>query len=118
MALNGRLSIGNIQAFIQYMGQLNQPLVQFGQIANLLQSTVAAAERVFDFLEEKEEKAELDLLENTTSSTLSASSASVLPQSIRGEVEFQHVHFGYEKDKPVIKDFSIHINPGQKVAIV
>jgi ATP-binding cassette subfamily B protein len=59
LALQGRLSIGSIQAFIQYMGQFNQPLVQLGQIANLLQSTVAAAERVFDFLEEKEEKSDL-----------------------------------------------------------
>ena len=104
LALNGRLSIGDIQAFIQYMTQFNQPIVQIGQTANLLQSTVAAAERVFDFLDEKEEVAD-------------GSDAAVL-ECIRGEVEFENVRFGYEKGKVVIKKFSTHIKPGQKVAIV
>ncbi|GHW02898.1 ABC transporter [candidate division SR1 bacterium] len=104
LAFQGRLSIGSIQAFIQYMGQFNQPLVQLGQIANLLQSTVAAAERVFDFLEEKEEKADLP--------------NPVQLGKIKGEVTFDKVHFAYEEGKPIIKHFSAHIQPGQQVAIV
>ncbi|MCL1929892.1 ABC transporter ATP-binding protein/permease [Candidatus Saccharibacteria bacterium] len=104
LALNGRLSIGDIQAFIQYMSQFNQPIVQVGQIANLLQSTVAAAERVFDFLDEKEEVSD-------------KANVATLDQ-VRGEVEFENVRFSYEKGKVVIKKFSAHIKPGQKVAIV
>ncbi|MDR1032771.1 MAG: ABC transporter ATP-binding protein/permease [Candidatus Nomurabacteria bacterium] len=104
LALNGRLSIGDIQAFIQYMSQFNQPIVQAGQIANLLQSTVAAAERVFEFLEEAEE-------------TPDPAHAQKL-SSVKGEVVFNGVHFGYEKGQPIIKNFSAHIKPGQKVAIV
>lgn len=104
LAFQGRLSIGSIQAFIQYMGQFNQPLVQLGQIANLLQSTVAAAERVFDFLEEKEEKADLP--------------NPVQLGKIKWEVTFDKVHFAYEEGKPIIKHFSAHIQPGQQVAIV
>jgi ATP-binding cassette subfamily B protein len=104
LALNGRLSIGDIQAFIQYMSQLNQPIVQIGQIANLLQSTVAAAERVFNFLEEEEEEPDL----------LAAKSL----RRVRGEIEFSNVKFAYEKGKPVIRNFLARIRPGQKVAIV
>jgi ATP-binding cassette subfamily B protein len=104
LALNGRLSIGDIQAFIQYVSQFNQPIVQVGQIANLLQSTVAAAERVFEFLEETEE-------------TLDPANAKTLAKT-KGEVVFNNVHFGYEPGKPVIKNFSAHIKPGAKVAIV
>ncbi|MDR0591062.1 MAG: ABC transporter ATP-binding protein/permease [Candidatus Nomurabacteria bacterium] len=104
LALNGRLSIGDIQAFIQYVSQFNQPIVQVGQIANLLQSTVAAAERVFEFLEETEEVPDPAKPQQIT--------------KVKGEVVFENVHFGYEPDKPVIKNFSAHIKPGQKVAIV
>jgi ATP-binding cassette subfamily B protein len=104
LALNGRLSIGDIQAFIQYMSQFNQPITQVAQIVNMLQSTVAAAERVFEFLEEKEETA--DVAEPITI------------EKPRGEVEFANVKFGYSADKPVIRNFSAHIQPGQKVAIV
>jgi len=104
MALNGQLSIGDIQAFIQYMNQFSQPIVQIGQITNLLQSTVAAAERVFDFLDEEEETPD-----NSDAKTLS---------KIHGEIEFENVRFGYEEDKVIIKNFSAHVKPGQKVAIV
>jgi len=98
------LSIGDIQAFIQYMNQFSQPIVQIGQIANLMQSTVAAAERVFDFLDEEEE----------TPDSLGAKTLS----KVRGEVDFKNVRFGYEEGKVVIKNFSTHVKPGQKVAIV
>jgi ATP-binding cassette subfamily B protein len=104
LALNGRLSIGDIQAFIQYMSQFNQPIVQIGQITNLLQSTVAAAERVFNFLDEAEEtpdKVDVETLKR-----------------VSGEVEFSNIKFAYEKGKPVIRNFSAHVRPGQKVAIV
>lgn len=104
LALNGRLSIGDIQAFIQYMSQFNQPIVQIGQITNLLQSTVAAAERVFDFLDEKEE----------TPDKLDAISLG----KVRGDVGFKNVRFGYEKGKVVIGSFSAHIKAGQRIAIV
>jgi ATP-binding cassette subfamily B protein len=111
LTIYNSISIGGIQAFIQYVQQFNQPIAQAAQIANILQSTVAAAERVFEFLEESEEVPDA---EN------GASFAD--PQSDdltgEGEVEFKNVKFSYEKGKPVIKDFSAHIKPGQKVAIV
>lgn len=104
LAINNRVSIGDIQAFIQYVSQLNHPLVQAAQIANILQSTTAAAERVFDFLEENEE--EKDPVD-----------AKVL-ESVKGDISFNNVVFGYEPNKTVIKGFSAQIKPGQKVAIV
>ena len=96
--------VGDIVAFIQYVRSFNQPLAQVANIANVLQSTLAAAERVFAFLEEPEESA--DPME--TAST----------DSIRGTVTFDHVHFGYNPEQTVIKDFSATIHQGQKVAIV
>ncbi len=104
LAINGRLKIGDIQAFIQYIDQFNQPLVQVANIANVLQSTAAAAERVFEFLDEPEEKAEgKDLVKLA---------------NVKGEVEFDNVVFGYEPDQTIIKGLSAHIKPGQRVAIV
>ena len=104
LAINGRLKIGDIQAFIQYIDQFNQPLVQVANIANILQSTAAAAERVFEFLDEPEEKAEgKDLVKLT---------------HVKGEVEFDNVVFGYKPDQTIIKGLSAHIKPGQRVAIV
>ena len=104
LAINGRLKIGDIQAFIQYINQFNQPLVQVANIANVLQSTAAAAERVFEFLDEPEEKAEgKDLVKLT---------------HVKGEVEFDNVVFGYKPDQTIIKGLSAHIKPGQRVAIV
>ena len=104
LAINGRLKIGDIQAFIQYINQFNQPLVQVANIANVLQSTAAAAERVFEFLDEPEEKAEgKDLVKLTHA---------------KGEVEFDNVVFGYRPDQTIIKGLSAHIKPGQRVAIV
>ena len=104
LAINGRLKIGDIQAFIQYVDQFNQPLVQVANIANILQSTAAAAERVFEFLDEPEEAVESNNL--------------VKLSDIKGEVEFDNVVFGYKPDQTIIKGLSAHIKPGQRVAIV
>ncbi|MCL2451421.1 ABC transporter ATP-binding protein/permease [Candidatus Saccharibacteria bacterium] len=104
LALNGRLNIGDIQAFIQYMGQINQPITQVAQIANLFQSTAAAAERVFVFLDEKEEPTE-------------SPDAKILSK-ISGQVEFNKINFSYEPGKKIIRNFSAHIKPGAKIALV
>jgi len=104
LAINGKIRIGDIQAFIQYVNQFNQPIVQTANIANVLQSTAAAAERVFEFLDEKEELAE--------------DGKKIMPQVIKGEVKFDNVVFGYDKNKVVIKGFNADIKPGQRIAIV
>lgn len=104
LAINGRLKIGDIQAFIQYVDQFNQPLVQVANVANILQSTAAAAERVFEFLDEPEEAVESNNL--------------VKLSGVKGEVEFDNVVFGYKPDQTIIKGLSAHIKPGQRVAIV
>lgn len=104
LAIKGQLKVGDIQAFIQYMQQFNQPITQVANIANILQSTAAAAERVFEFIDETEEKSE-------TQSTVKL-------ENVKGEVEFKNVMFGYDPDKMIIKNLSAHIKPGQRVAIV
>ncbi|MFA6552890.1 MAG: ABC transporter ATP-binding protein [Patescibacteria group bacterium] len=104
LAIHGRVNIGDIQAFIQYVNQFNQPIIQTANIANVLQSTAASAERVFEFLAEGEE------------TTDSADSKALT--SVRGAVEFDHVHFGYNPDKIIIGDFTAHVEPGQRIAIV
>ena len=104
LAIQGRVQIGDIQAFIQYLSQFTQPVTQTANVANVLQSTAAAAERVFEFLDESEERAEV--------------AAPVRLSEVRGEVEFDHVVFGYDPETIVIKDFSAHVAPGQRVAIV
>jgi len=104
LAINGKISIGDIQAFVQYMSQFTQPISQTANIVNILQATASAAERVFDFLAEPEENIE----ENTVAA----------PKTIRGEVELKNVNFGYDDDKLIIKNFSVHIKPKQSVAIV
>ena len=104
LAINGRLQVGDIQAFIQYMRQFNQPIEQTANIANVLQSTAAAAERVFEFIDEPEEAREgRDL---------------VKLEKVKGGVEFDNVTFGYNPDEPVIKGLSARVKPGQRVAIV
>jgi ATP-binding cassette subfamily B multidrug efflux pump len=100
----GTLTIGAIASFIQYVRQFNQPLMQIANISNVLQQTAAAAERVFEFLEEGEEIAE--------------TSSPVALGKVSGHVEFRNVHFGYDPSQPVIKDFSAEASPGQKIAIV
>jgi ATP-binding cassette subfamily B protein len=104
LAIRGRINIGDIQAFIQYNSQFNQPIQQAANVANVLQSTAAAAERVFEFLAEPEESAE--------------SAKPVRLTHVRGEVEFDHVVFGYTSEKTIIKDLSARAAPGQRVAIV
>lgn len=104
LAINGRVSIGDIQAFIQYMNQFTQPIMQTANVANVMQVTVAAAERVFEFLDEPDE-----VPDNITAS---------LPTRVRGAVSFDKVNFSYVKGSPVIKQFSAQIQPGQNVAIV
>jgi ATP-binding cassette subfamily B protein len=104
LAINRVIGIGDIAAFIQYVNQFNQPIAQFSQIMNVLQSAVAASERVFEFLEEPEQSLEEGL------------SSGLLP--VKGEVEFRGVQFEYEAGKPVIKDFSAKIKAGQMAAIV
>lgn len=105
LAINGKISIGDIQAFIQYMNQFTQPISQTANIANIMQVTAAAAERIFDFLDEKEEEVE-------------NSKQVIDPKLVHGEVTFENVNFGYIKGNPIIKHFSTHINPKQNVAIV
>ncbi|WP_294344410.1 ABC transporter ATP-binding protein [uncultured Clostridium sp.] len=104
LAVLGKITVGDIVAFTQYIRTFMQPIAQAGQIANVLQSTAAAAERVFEFLDEEEE------VDNVTES--------VDPKNVEGAVEFKDVHFGYNEDKIIINDFSAKIKPGQRVAIV
>lgn len=104
LTIKNRISVGDIQAFIQYIRNFNQPIAQTAQIANVLQSTAAAAERVFEFLDEEEE--------------VKDPIAPVATEEINGEVEFEHVHFGYNEDRTIINDFNAKIKPGQRVAIV
>jgi len=104
LAINGKISIGDIQAFIQYMNQFTQPISQTANIVNILQATAAAAERVFDFLDEKEERDE--------------KATEKFPKVIKGEVVLNNVNFGYSPKKLIIKNFSVHIKPKQSVAIV
>jgi len=115
LAVNGRLTVGDIQAFIQYVRQFTQPLTQVANISNILQQTTAAAERVFEFLEQSEE-----IPESATPIRVNTgeNKDSELNVHIDGSVQFAHVHFGYSPDKIIIKDFSANIRPGQKVAIV
>ena len=106
LASGNTISIGDIQAFIQYVRQFNQPISQLAQIMNQLQSTAAAAERVFEFLAEPEMEPEQALL----------SSEEV--KQLDGSVTFDHVRFGYTPEKTIINDFSMHVHAGQSVAIV
>jgi len=110
LATQGVVNVGDIQAFIQYMRQFTQPIIQTSNIANVLQSTAAAAERVFEFLGEKEE-----IANNDTSILMDVKTKE---NSLKGEVEFKDIFFGYDKSKPVIKGFSTIIKQGQRVAIV
>ena len=101
---SGVISVGDVQAFIQYVRNFTQPVAQLANISNTLQSTAAAAERVFEFLDEEEEVPETAYPAD--------------PSAAKGDVEFQHVHFGYSEDKIIIHDFSCHVEAGQSIAIV
>ncbi|GAB4528751.1 MAG: ABC transporter ATP-binding protein [Anaerolineales bacterium] len=104
LVAQGTITVGDIQAFIQYVRSFTQPITQLANISNVLQGTVAAAERVFAFLAEAEETPECE--------------SPVAVENLRGQVSFQDVHFSYEAGKPVIQGFSAEIQPGQNVAIV
>ncbi|MCH5344353.1 MAG: ABC transporter ATP-binding protein [Acetatifactor sp.] len=104
LAIRGSIEIGDIQAFITYVKNFTQPMQQLAQVTNMMQSMVAAVERVFEFLEEEEE----DQI------TVNA----VPVENVKGIVDFKHVRFGYDPDQVIIKDFNAHVNQGQQIAIV
>lgn len=102
--IKGSIEVGDIQSFFQYIRNFTQPIQQIAQVTNLLQSSVAASERVFEFLDEPEEEQKAE--------------DPVNPENLTGEVEFDHVSFGYQPDKIIIHDFSAKVKDGQKIAIV
>ena len=114
MAAGGTMTIGGIQAFIQYVRSFTQPITQMANISNQLQMTVAAAERVFEFLEEKEEA----VIKPRLSLAHRSEEPSAEKIRLKGDVQFSHVRFGYDPDEVIIKDFSADVKAGQKVAIV
>lgn len=115
-AVNGKVSVGDIQAFIQYVRQFTQPIMQVANISNVLQQTIASAERVFNFLEEEEEVPEaVNPIRINHDDNLPDTELNV---HIKGSVQFAHVHFGYNPDKIIINDFCANVKSGQKVAIV
>ena len=107
LAISGRVSIGDIQAFIQYVRNFNQPISQVANVANQLQSTAAAAERIFELIEEEEEAG----IDHEADDIIDV-------DHIEGRVAFENIHFGYNEEEPVINDFSFTAEPGQRVAIV
>ncbi|MCI6465003.1 MAG: ABC transporter ATP-binding protein/permease [Faecalicatena sp.] len=104
LTIKNAIEVGDIQSFIQYVRNFTQPIQQIAQVANMLQSTAAASERVFEFLEEEEE-------DQTVPNPVSV-------EGLQGNVEFDHVHFGYNPEKIIINDFSAKVKEGQKIAIV
>ncbi len=104
LAINGRITIGDIQAFIAYVKNFTQPIQQMAQVTNMMQSMAAAAERVFEFLGEEEE-------DQTTENAVSI-------DRVDGIVDFKHVQFGYKEDQIIIQDFNAHVKQGQQIAIV
>ena len=104
LAINGKITVGNIQSFIQYNKQFTQPINQIAQVSSMLQAMVAATERIFEFLEEDEEVE--TYVEGTTT------------EDLKGNVKFDHVKFGYNPENTVIKDFNADVHEGQKIAIV
>ena len=104
LAIRGTIGVGEIQAFIQYVRNFTQPIQQIAQVANMLQSMSAASERVFEFLDEEEEELTVE--------------HAVHLDHVNGYVDFSHVSFGYNPGQIIIRDFSAHVTPGQKIAIV
>lgn len=117
LSIKGTIEVGDIQSFIQYVKQFTQPIQQVAQVSNLLQSTVAAAERVFEFLDEEEES-QLAEHHATMIDEKTGEERNVTPADLQGSVTFDHVKFGYLPDKVIIHDFSAKVKPGQKIAIV
>ena len=114
-ASSGVITIGDIQAFIQYVRQFTQPITQVANITNILQQTAAAAERVFEFLNEEEEVPES---EHAVTVNNTDEPDTELNVHIDGSVQFAHIHFGYDPKKTIIEDFSANVSPGSKIAIV
>jgi len=104
LAIQQLITVGDIQAFIQYVNSFTRPITQIANISNVLQQTAAAAERVFEFLEEEEEIPDVE--------------KSIVPDEIKGHVEFQNVQFSYDPDEIIINDFSADVQPGQNIALV
>ncbi len=104
LVINGTITVGDIQAFIQYVRSFMQPIAQIANISNVLQQTMAAAERVFEFLAEPEEQAD--------------TTVPLVMEKVEGRVDFKDVHFGYNPDKIIINGFSFYAEPGQRIAIV
>ena len=104
LAIQGTITVGNIQSFIQYNKQFTQPINQLAQISNMLQAMMAAAERIFEFIEEPEE--------------VVTAKGNIDTSKLKGNVEFKHVKFGYDPDRTIIKDFNASVHEGQKIAIV
>ena len=104
LTIHGKIQIGQIQSFFQYIRNFTMPITQLSQVANMFQSTAAAAERVFEFLEADEE--------------LPTTATPLVTTGLEGNVEFQNVRFGYTPDKIIIHDFSAKVSKGQKIAIV
>lgn len=104
LCINGRLSIGMIQSFIQYLRQFSQPINQVTNIASIMQATMAAAQRVFEFLDAKEEVPE--------------SEEPQFPESREGNVDFSHVRFGYTEGRTLIHDLDLHVHAGDKIVMV
>ncbi len=103
-AVKGKITVGNIQSFIQYNKQFTQPIGQIAQISSTIQAMIAAAERIFEFLEENEEIEDVKKPIST--------------DNLKGNIKFEHVHFGYDSDKTIIEDFNCDVKDGQKIAIV
>lgn len=103
-AFNGTLSIGNLQAFVQYVWQVNQPITTISQLSGIMQSAGAAAGRIFELLDESEEVQGMVM--------------TTLPEKVQGTVEFDHISFSYNEKNPLMTDISVHVNPGEMVAIV
>lgn len=122
LAIKGVIEVGEIQAFIQYVKNFTQPITQVAQVSNMFQSTAAAAERVFEFLEEPEEDVTAEKTDSPKSTdsgeTVSGTAYACSSEKKQGAVSFEHVKFGYQPDKVIIHDFSCEVKPGQTVAIV
>lgn len=104
LAINGKITVGNIQSFIQYNKQFTQPINQIAQVSSMLQAMVAATERIFEFIEEDEE--------------VETAKGCITTEGLKGNITFEHVKFGYNPDNIVIKDFNASVHEGQKIAIV
>ena len=117
LALVGTIEVGQIQSFIQYVRSFNQPIAQLAQVANMLQSTAAAAERIFEFLDEEEEE-QFSSHHAKVRDYLTGMDRDVRIPELEGRVRFDHVKFGYLPDKIIVHDFSAKVKFGQKIAIV